>query len=81
MPAGFAAEHLNEENKDMPVHIGEITSEVSVAGQQQALNRSQLDQLVELVIRRLAEKQRDAMLSREATELRREVAPPLRIGG
>jgi hypothetical protein len=66
----------------MPVHIGEIKSEVSVAGQHQLpLNSRQLDQLVELVIKRLAEKQRGVKLSREATELSREATPPLRIGG
>jgi hypothetical protein len=65
----------------MPVHIGEIKSEVSLAErQQQPLNPRQLDQLVELVIRRLNEKQRNAKLSREATELSREATPPLRIG-
>jgi hypothetical protein len=66
----------------MPVHIGEITSEIRVAGQQQLpLSAQQINQLVELVMRRLAEKQRNAKLSREATELSREATPPLRIGG
>jgi len=66
----------------MPVHIGEIDSQVSVAGKGQGfLSPAQIEHVVQLVIKRLAEKQHDAKLSREATQLSREAAPPLRVGG
>jgi hypothetical protein len=66
----------------MPVHIGEIHSEVSAVGKGQLpLSSAQIEHLVQLVIKRLAEKQRGAKLSREATELSREATPPLKVGG
>ena len=43
------------------------------------LTEAQLDKLVKLVLQCLDGKQREAKLSREATVLRREAAPPMRI--
>lgn len=64
----------------MPVHIGEMTSEVTVADGELPLSETQLDKLVKKVLERLAEKQRENEHVREATELRRGARPPLVIG-
>jgi hypothetical protein len=64
----------------LPVHIGELTSDVTVLEGELPLSQQQIDKLVQLVLQRLEEKQREARLSREATMLRRQALPPLQIG-
>jgi hypothetical protein len=64
----------------MPVHIHELTSEVSVAAGELPLSPAQLDKLVALVLRKLGEKERQARLSKEATKLGQSAIPPLGIG-
>jgi hypothetical protein len=60
----------------MPVHVEEMTSEVIVFEGDLPLTDAQVDKLVQLVLKRLAEKEREAKNVREATALRRHVAPP-----
>jgi hypothetical protein len=64
----------------MPVHINELTSEVAINSGELPLSHAQLEKLVNLVIRRMGEKQRQAQLTKEATKLGQSVAPPLNIG-
>jgi hypothetical protein len=63
----------------MPVHVEEMTSEVAVFDGELPLTPNQLDKLVRLVLQRLQEKQRETRHSREATTLRCEAAPPMRL--
>jgi hypothetical protein len=64
----------------MPVHVEEMTSDVAVLDGDLPLTEAQMEKLVKLVLQRLEEKQREARQFREATALRREAAPPLRVG-
>ena len=64
----------------MPVHVEEMTSDVTVFEGDLPLTRDQVDKLVQLVLQRLQEKQREAEQTREATALRREAAPPMWVG-
>ena len=64
----------------MPVHVEEMTSEVAVFDGELPLTPQQVDKLVGLVLQRLQEKQRETRRSREATTLRSEAAPPMRLG-
>jgi len=64
----------------MPVHIGEMSSYVTVLDGDLPLNEEQLDKLVQLVLKKLAEKEREQGYIQEATQLRRRAAPALRIG-
>lgn len=59
----------------MPVHIGEVTSEVAVSRGEIPLSDAQLDALVKIVMNRLEQARRDAARSREATRLRPSSAP------
>jgi hypothetical protein len=59
----------------MPVHIGEVSSEVEVARGEVPLSDTQLDALVKLVMKRLEQAKREAEHSREATRLRPTAAP------
>ena len=63
----------------MPLYVEQLTSEVTVFDGDLPLTEAQLDKLVKLVLQCLDGKQREAKLSREATVLRREAAPPMRI--
>jgi hypothetical protein len=60
----------------MPVHVEEMTSEVTVVAGDLPLTEAQTEKLVKLVLRRLEQKQREAGRVREATQLRRGVTPP-----
>ena len=64
----------------MPVHVEEMTSEVAVFDGELPLTPQQVEKLVRLVLQRLQEKQRETKSSREATTLRSEAAPPMRLG-
>ncbi len=64
----------------MPVHIDEMTTEVAAIDGDLPLSEAQIEKLVTRVIERLAERQSQQRQSREATRLRRQAAPPLRIG-
>jgi hypothetical protein len=63
----------------MPVHIGEMSSEVTVLEGDLPLNEEQLNKLVQLVLKKLSEKEREQRYIREDTQLRHQAAPALRI--
>ena len=60
----------------MPVHIDEMTSEVTAVDGEMPLSEAQLEALIERVLARLEERRRQEAMSREATRLRRSSAPP-----
>jgi hypothetical protein len=64
----------------MPVHINELTSEVAIGAGELPLSPQQLEKLINLVLRRIAEKDRQARLTKEATKLGQSVIPPSGIG-
>lgn len=59
----------------MPMHIENLTSRVHVSTGDLPFTEEHLDHLVRLVCARLAVEKRNAELTRDATELRRDVAP------
>jgi hypothetical protein len=59
----------------MPVHIGDVTSEVSVHDGEIPLSPAQVEKLVALVAKRLEGRSRESKQSREATRLRRQARP------
>ena len=63
----------------MPVHIEEMTSEVTVATGDLPLTPAQIDTLVEIVLSRMAVKKRSARWTREATTIRRGSTSQLKI--
>jgi hypothetical protein len=65
----------------MPVHVEEVTSEVTVADGQLPLSDAQLERLVALVASRLEQRRRAASQTRDATALRHGAEPPSGIGG
>jgi hypothetical protein len=64
----------------MPVHVEEMTSEVSVVEGELPLSPAQIEKLVRLVISRLAEKQLEDQRIRAATQLRRQASPSFEPG-
>ncbi len=63
----------------MPLHIEELTSEVTVIDGDQSLTEKQKEMLVAMVIKRLGEKAREAERKAAATELKRQAAKPLEV--
>lgn len=61
----------------MPLHIEELTSEVTVIDGDSLLTEKQREAIVQLVIKRLGEKAKDAARRARGTELRRQAAAPL----
>lgn len=64
----------------MPVHVEELTSEVTVAEGELPLTPEQIEKLVRLVLARLDARGRDAERAGEATRLRRQASPPFEPG-
>jgi hypothetical protein len=62
----------------MPIHVEDITSETTVLAGELPLTEAQIEKLVQLVLKRVAEKQRETQQSREATVLRRAAIPSMR---
>jgi hypothetical protein len=62
----------------MPVHVGQMTSEVTLLDGDLPLSEPQIDKLVQRVLQRLEEQRRDQHQSRQATTIRRQAAPPPR---
>ena len=56
----------------MPIHIEEMTSDVTVVAGDLPLTDAQIDKLVAIVIKRIAERQLDASRSHDATKLKRQ---------
>ena len=55
---------------EMPVHIEELTSEVTVVTGDLPLSREQIERLVAIVLKRLEQKLRDAQRSKAASALK-----------
>jgi hypothetical protein len=64
----------------MPVHIDELSSEVTVLDGDLPLTPRQIDRLVRIVMQRLDAEQRESRRRKEATMLRSGAAPPARVG-
>ncbi|MCI0584202.1 MAG: hypothetical protein L0227_15180 [Chloroflexi bacterium] len=65
----------------MAVRVEQMTSEVAVFDGEVPLSEAQLEKVARLVMRRIDAMQRSQKWSREATQLRRSVAPKLDIEG
>jgi hypothetical protein len=60
----------------MPVHIEEMTSDVTILDGDLPLSQEQIEKLVKIELKQLEAKQREARQSSAATSVRRESAPP-----
>jgi hypothetical protein len=60
----------------MPVHVEEMSTEVTLVSGDLPLSEVQIEKLVKIVLRRLQQHQREGGRVREATQLRRGAAPP-----
>jgi hypothetical protein len=76
---GAASFHIRR-RRLMPVHVEEMTSEVAVMDGDLPLSERQVEKLIQIILRRLEEKKREAESSREATTLRRSARPWIHIG-
>ena len=63
----------------MTVHIGEMSSEVTVLDGDLPLNDRQLNKLVQLMLKKLAEQERERGYADEATRIRHRASPRLQI--
>ena len=61
----------------MPLHIEELTSEVTVMDGDSMLTEKQREAIVQAVLKRLSESARDAERRTRGTELRRQAGAPL----
>jgi hypothetical protein len=64
----------------MPFHIEHVTSEVTVLNGDLPLTEAQVEKLIRLIMKRLADRDRDAALSHDASSIKRQVSPALRFG-
>lgn len=64
----------------MTVHIEEMSSEVTVVEGELPLTPKQLDKLVKLVLKCIADKKLETSRNREATQLKRQSSPPFEPG-
>lgn len=64
----------------MPIHIEEMTSDVTVIAGDLPLTEGQIDKLVHIVLKRLADYQLESQRSREATKLKRQSSKPFELG-
>jgi hypothetical protein len=64
----------------MPLHIEDLTSEVTVIDADSFLSDAQKEMLVQLVLKRLGDKAREATRKTKATELKRQAAQPFEVG-
>jgi hypothetical protein len=65
----------------MPLHIGELTADVTVVDGDLPLSERQLCQLADAVLRVLAARERDQRRQREATGIARSAQPPSSVKG
>ncbi len=63
----------------MPVHVGEIESDVTVIDGEMPFSEGQLEKLVEMVCKRLEKKKREEHQARASTRLTRGATPTARI--
>jgi hypothetical protein len=59
----------------MPVHIDNLETDVTVATGDLPLSEAQIEKLVQIVLKRLQDHQREQRHNREATRLRTRAAP------
>jgi hypothetical protein len=64
----------------VPIDVGTLSTEVTVADGDLPLSAAQVEHLVQAVLRRLEERQRDQRHRQEATALRPQAAPGPRRG-
>jgi hypothetical protein len=64
----------------MPIYIDRITSDVTVLAGELPLSPAQIDKLVQVILRRLDERQREAQQGREATALKSGAEPRMQFG-
>lgn len=64
----------------MTVHIEEMSSEVTVVEGELPLTPAQLDKLVKLVMKCIADRKLDMSRNREATQLKRQSSAPFEPG-
>lgn len=63
----------------MPLHIEELTSEVTVIDGDSLLSAAQKESIVQMVIKRIGEKLRESELKKNATEVRHQAGAPLEV--
>jgi hypothetical protein len=61
----------------MPLHIEQLTSEVTVMDGDSMLTKKQMEAIVQMVLKRLGEKSREAERRTRGTEMRRQASVPL----
>lgn len=61
----------------MPLHIEQLTSEVTVMDGDSMLTEKQMEAIVQMVLKRLGEKAREAERRTRGTEMRRQAGAPL----
>lgn len=59
----------------MPIDVGTFSTEVSVADGDLPLSAAQVERLIQAVLRRLEQQQRDQSRRQEATAIRPQAAP------
>ena len=64
----------------MPVHIEEMANEVTVVAGDLPLTEAQIEKIVQIVFKKLADKHLDAGRVKEATKLRRQSTRPFEPG-
>jgi hypothetical protein len=64
----------------MPVHIEEMSTEVTALDGELPLTERQIERLVQIILKRLEAKQREARQTQEAVSLKRGAAPRARVG-
>lgn len=60
----------------MPVHVENMTTEVTLLDADLPLSEAQVEKLVKLILRRLEQNMKEGESSHEATTLRRTARPP-----
>ena len=60
----------------MPIHIEQMTSNVTALHGDLPLTEAQIEKLVKLIMKRLEENQHSKKQNQEATKIRRSVIPP-----
>lgn len=61
----------------MPIHIEEMSSDVTVFDGELPLSPAQLERLIQIVLQRLDQREQGQRQHRDATRLRARAAPPL----
>ncbi len=64
----------------MPVHVGEVESDLTVVDGEMPFNERQLEKLVEMVCKHLEKKKREEQQIKSSTTLTRGATPPARVG-